>query len=106
MIVGVLGGGQLGRMLALAGYPLGLEFRFLDPAEQSPTDPLSELIRGEYSDEAALADFLGGGLTGRPPVEVVTYEFENVPAEGRGGSRIGHRSSHHRARGDSSGPPV
>ena len=32
MKIGVLGGGQLGRMLALAGYPLGLRFRFLDPA--------------------------------------------------------------------------
>jgi len=31
MNIGILGGGQLGRMLALAGYPLGLRFRFFDP---------------------------------------------------------------------------
>ena len=33
MTVGVIGGGQLGRMLALAGYPLGLDFLFLDPSK-------------------------------------------------------------------------
>ena len=36
MIVGVIGGGQLGRMLALAGIPLGLSFRFLDPSADAP----------------------------------------------------------------------
>ena len=38
MKIGVLGGGQLGRMLALAGYPLGLRFRFLDPAPEAPVE--------------------------------------------------------------------
>ena len=42
MTVGVLGGGQLGRMLALAGYPLGLRFRFFEPAEESCVDALGE----------------------------------------------------------------
>ena len=36
MTVGILGAGQLGRMLALAGYPLGLDFLFLDPAADAP----------------------------------------------------------------------
>ena len=45
MKVGVLGGGQLGRMLALAGYPLGLRFRFLDPAPEAPVEELAELRR-------------------------------------------------------------
>ena len=44
--VGVLGGGQLGRMLALAGYPLGLHFRFLDPSSDSPAGQLAERLLG------------------------------------------------------------
>lgn len=70
--VGVLGGGQLGRMLALAGYPLDLRFRFLDPAATAPVDGLGERVRGDYTDAAALARFAAG-------VDVFTYEFENVP---------------------------
>ena len=73
--IGILGGGQLGRMLALAGYPLGYHFRFLDPvAGAAPVDALAERIRSEheYDDEAALAQFVAG-------VDAVTYEFENVP---------------------------
>lgn len=72
MIVGVLGGGQLGRMLALAGYPLGLRFRFLDPAPDAPAGQLAERVVGDYEDPAAL-DRLAAGAN------LVTYEFENVP---------------------------
>ena len=43
MTIGVLGGGQLGRMLALAGVPLGLSFRFLDPSADSPAAEVGEL---------------------------------------------------------------
>ncbi len=74
MIVGILGGGQLGRMLALAGYPMGLRFRFLEPAEEAPVDGLAERIRADYDDYDALARFADG-------LDVVTYEFENVPLE-------------------------
>jgi 5-(carboxyamino)imidazole ribonucleotide synthase len=74
MIVGIVGGGQLGRMLALAGLPLGLRFRVLDPATETATDPVAERVRGEYEDYAALADFVRG-------MDVVTYEFENVPVQ-------------------------
>src|SRR5581483_1579579 len=74
MIVGVLGGGQLGRMLALAGYPLGLRFRFLDPAPESPVEELAELVVGRFDDLDVLARFPRG-------LDVVTYEFENVPVE-------------------------
>lgn len=73
MIVGVLGGGQLGRMLALAGYPLGIRFRFLDPDAACPAGEVGGLVVGRYDDEQALAEFVRG-------VDVVTYEFENVPA--------------------------
>ncbi|MCS6839928.1 MAG: 5-(carboxyamino)imidazole ribonucleotide synthase [Roseiflexus sp.] len=71
-LIGILGGGQLGRMLALAGYPLGLRFRFLDPASDAPVRYLAEHIVAPYEDHLAVAQF-GAGLT------VATYEFENVP---------------------------
>src|SRR5690606_25582511 len=71
--VGVLGAGQLGRMLALAGYPLGLRFRFLDPNPESPAAALGEFIAADYDDPDALRRFAEG-------LDVATYEFENVPA--------------------------
>lgn len=72
MKVGVLGGGQLGRMLALAGYRLGIQFRFFDPNRGAPVGQLGELIAAPYDDEAALSRFVDG-------LDVATYEFENVP---------------------------
>lgn len=72
MKVGVLGGGQLGRMLALAGYPLGLQFRFYDPAPDAPAEHVAEQWLGDFGDRAKLAEFAAG-------VDVITYEFENVP---------------------------
>lgn len=73
MRIGVLGGGQLGRMLGLAGIPLGLDFRFLEPSEKPPAGAVGEVVRGAFEDEAVLAKFAAG-------LDVVTYEFENVPA--------------------------
>lgn len=70
--IGILGAGQLGRMLALAGYPLGLRFRFFDPAADSPANLLADHLTADYADEAALRRFVDG-------LDVVTYEFENVP---------------------------
>jgi 5-(carboxyamino)imidazole ribonucleotide synthase len=70
--VGVLGGGQLGRMLALAGYRLGLQFRFLERYPDAPVRGLGELVVAEYDDLEALERFAEG-------LDVVTYEFENVP---------------------------
>jgi phosphoribosylaminoimidazole carboxylase (NCAIR synthetase) len=72
--IGILGAGQLGRMLALAGYPLGLRFRFFDPAPDSPANLLADHLTADYADEAALRRFVDG-------LDVVTYEFENVPVE-------------------------
>lgn len=72
MTVGVLGGGQLGRMLALAGYPLGLRFRFLDNSPDAPAGHLAKLMVGAYDDTEVLERFA-------PGLELVTYEFENVP---------------------------
>jgi 5-(carboxyamino)imidazole ribonucleotide synthase len=70
----VLGAGQLGRMLALAGYPLGLRFRFFDPAPDSPAGQVAAQVAAEYNDSEALRRFVEG-------VDVITYEFENVPVE-------------------------
>lgn len=74
MNIGILGGGQLGRMIALAGYPLGFRFRCYDPVDEACVDPLAERVRGAWDDRDALARFAAS-------LDVVTYEFENVPVE-------------------------
>jgi len=74
MRVGILGGGQLGRMLALAGYPLGLEFRLLDPVPDACGGQVAELMVGAMDDTYALERFCNG-------LDVVTLEWENVPVE-------------------------
>ena len=57
MKIGVLGAGQLGRMLALAGYRLDFDFVFFDPAEEACAAPLGAHIHADYTDERALAQF-------------------------------------------------
>jgi 5-(carboxyamino)imidazole ribonucleotide synthase len=74
MIVGVLGGGQLGRMLALAGYPLGLRFRFLEPMPHAPAGMLAEVRQGAYEDPRVLEEFAAG-------LDRITYEFESIPVQ-------------------------
>lgn len=71
MKVGILGGGQLGRMLALAGLPLGLRFVVLDPAANAPVGQLAKHVLADYDDDAALAELARS--------DVCTYEFESVP---------------------------
>ena len=73
MKIGILGGGQLARMIALAGYPLGLQFIVLDPDQNAGAAGLSQHLLGAY-DDPALIDQLA------EQADVVTYEFENVPA--------------------------
>ena len=70
--LGVLGGGQLGRMLALAGHPLGVRCRFLEPAAEAPAAQVAERLRADFNDLDNVDTFLAD-------LEVVTYEFENVP---------------------------
>lgn len=72
--VGILGGGQLARMLALSGAPLGLRFRVLDTVADACAGQFVPLTVGDYRDEAALAEFAS-------QVDVATFDFENVPAE-------------------------
>jgi 5-(carboxyamino)imidazole ribonucleotide synthase len=72
--IGILGGGQLGRMLAMAAAQLGLRCHIYSPDSDSPAFEVAGLhTLAAYDDEAALADFARS-------VDVVTYEFENVPA--------------------------
>lgn len=74
MNIGILGGGQLGRMLAMAGLPLGLHFTFLEPADRACAADVGYQIKRPYSDPAGLAQLCERS-------EVVTYEFENVPVD-------------------------
>ena len=72
--VGILGGGQLARMLALSGAPLGLRFLVLDSTPDACAAQFAPLLQADYRDEDALADFARR-------VDVATFDFENVPAE-------------------------
>ena len=73
--IGILGGGQLGRMLAMAAARLGFKCHVLCPEPASPAfDVVRRVTEADYSDKAALDRFADD-------VDVITYEFENVPAE-------------------------
>ena len=74
MKVGVIGGGQLGQMLAQAGTSLGMKFSFLDPAKDACAAALGKHICANYDDQDALKALA-------ETVDVVTFEFESVPAE-------------------------
>lgn len=71
--VGILGGGQLARMMVLAGAPMGLRFELFDPAADACGAQVAPLQVAAFDDEAALAAFAAR-------VDVVTFDFENVPA--------------------------
>ncbi|MCE4363283.1 5-(carboxyamino)imidazole ribonucleotide synthase [Xanthomonas hortorum] len=71
--VGILGGGQLARMLVLAGAPLGLRFAVFDPAADACAGQVAPLQVGAFDETAALAAFAA-------QVDVITFDFENVPA--------------------------
>jgi len=72
MTIGIVGAGQLGRMMALAGYPLGLDFLFLDRDAGSPGGQVGPILTGELGDRELL-----GKLSER--CEAVTFDWENVP---------------------------
>jgi len=72
--IGIIGGGQLGRMLALAGYPLGFTFCCLEPSANSPMGQVARQISAGYDDEDALLKLAAQS-------DVITYEFENVPVK-------------------------
>jgi len=71
--IGIIGGGQLGRMLAIAAAQLGYKCRILDPHDHPPAgDVAAHVTRADFGDIAALRDFAAS-------VDVATYEFENLP---------------------------
>lgn len=70
--IGIVGGGQLAQMLALAGIPLGFRFVFLDPAPDACAAPLGLHRCSAYDDLRNIERFAG-------EVELATYEFENIP---------------------------
>jgi len=73
--IGILGGGQLGRMLAMAAARLGFRCHVLCPDAGSPAfDVVHRVTEADYSDKSALDRFAAD-------VDIITYEFENVPAE-------------------------
>ncbi len=74
-IIGILGTGQLGRMLSLASAQLGFKTHIYGPEENTPASEVSwQTTTADYRDESSLARFAES-------VDVVTYEFENVPQE-------------------------
>ncbi len=74
--IGIVGGGQLGRMSAMAAARLGYRCHILTPEPDSPAEQVSAgVTHGEYEDPAALRAFADA-------VDVITFEFENVSAEG------------------------
>jgi 5-(carboxyamino)imidazole ribonucleotide synthase len=73
--VGVMGGGQLGRMFAIAARRMGYRVHTFSPDEDTPTGQLADReVAARYDDEAAVLDFARG-------VDVLTFEFENIPAQ-------------------------
>lgn len=72
MKIGILGGGQLGRMLILAGYPLGFSFKTFSPSDKTPASEVADHTVASFTDREALRAFA-------KECDVVTYEFENIP---------------------------
>jgi phosphoribosylaminoimidazole carboxylase (NCAIR synthetase) len=70
MTVGVVGAGQLGAMLALAGYPLGVEFLFLDRTQDTPAGRFAPVLAGDFADRQLLRQ-----LAERS--EVISFDWEN-----------------------------
>jgi len=73
-VLGILGGGQLARMLALAAAPLGVKTLVVDSAPDACAAQVAPLLAADWTDYAALEGFA-------QQVDVVTFDFENVPAE-------------------------
>lgn len=74
MTVAILGAGQLGRMLALAGYPLGLDFLFLDPVQGAPAGRLAPVLQGSFTDRKLLERLAR-------TCKVATIDWENVAVD-------------------------
>lgn len=71
MRIGIVGAGQLGQMLALAGIPLGFEFLFLDRSADTPAGRIAPVLTGEFGDAALLAQLVGR-------CDVLSFDWENI----------------------------
>src|SRR3954451_15381379 len=74
MKIGIIGAGQLGRMLALSGYPLGLRFVFLDQSADAPGAQVGKIIRSAFDDANGLKELARES-------DIITFDVENVPVE-------------------------
>ncbi len=74
MTIGIIGGGQLGRLLALAGYPLGLDFLFLDPSREAPAGRVAPVVHAKFTDPKILRWL-------SRECQVLTFDWENVSVE-------------------------
>jgi 5-(carboxyamino)imidazole ribonucleotide synthase len=74
MRIGIIGAGQLGRMMALSGIPLGIEFTMYDRSADAPGAAVASIVTGRFDDRRRLVRFARG-------VDVVTFDWENVPVE-------------------------
>ncbi len=72
MRIGIIGAGQLGRMMALSGIPLGLEFTMYDRSAEVPGAAVAKIVTGAFDDRKKLERFARS-------VDVVTFDWENVP---------------------------
>lgn len=72
--LGILGGGQLAKMMVLAGVPLGIKFRIVDPVADACAGQVAPLLNAGWDDIGALTPWL-------PQVDAVTFDFENVPGK-------------------------
>ena len=90
MRIGIIGAGQLGRMMALAGIPLGLEFAMYDRSRDVPGAAVADIVTGRFDDRSRLARFARG-------VDVVTFDWENVPVARHARLRASVRCGRRRA---------
>ena len=82
MKVGIIGAGQLARMLVLAGTPLGMRFSTYDASPEAPAGQLATMTVGDFTDLDTVTAFARG-------VDVVTFDWENVPvASARAAARV------------------
>jgi len=72
--IGIIGAGQLGRMMALSGVPLGLQFTMYDRSADVPGAAAAPVVTGRFDDHRKLAQFARS-------VDLVTFDWENVPVE-------------------------
>ena len=72
--IGILGGGQLARMMAIAGAPLGHRFLVVDSAEDACAAQVAPVMHADWRDFSALQQFAD-------QIDVATFDFENVPAD-------------------------